>query len=66
MDDNGRFLEFNIFKNKFKLQCTFKEYDRTCKAIPLSLVQMIKSIRTHSEIQIVLPTLKVYQIPLGD
>lgn len=66
MDENSQLLEYNTFKDKYKLQCSYREYDRTCRAITLPLMQMIQNSLIHSEVHMVLPALKVEQMPLGD
>lgn len=54
------------FKNKFDLECSFREYNKVCKAIPLPLLNLIQNHLYYSEGQIILPMLQLNQIPIND
>lgn len=58
MDNHRNFLHFNTFKEKFDVQCSYREFSRICKAIPLALVHLIQNTLSQSRIQAIMPELK--------
>ena len=66
MDDHGNFLHFNTFKDKFDVQCSYREFSRTCKAIPLALIQLIQNTLSQSRIKVDIPELKINQLHISD
>ncbi len=57
LDDNGNFLEYTAFLNKYNLNCTHREYHKVSKAIPLPLIQMMRNTMLYSRIRPI-PTLQ--------
>lgn len=66
MDNIGNFLDFNTFKEKFDVQCSYREFSKICKAIPRALVHLIQNTLSQSRIQAVMPELKIDQLHISD
>lgn len=41
--ENGSLLEYNDFIVKFNIDCTYREFNKICKAIPCSLLMLIRN-----------------------
>uniref|UniRef100_A0A3P9AV59 Reverse transcriptase domain-containing protein n=1 Tax=Maylandia zebra TaxID=106582 RepID=A0A3P9AV59_9CICH len=66
LDERGQFLSVGVFNAKFNIQCSLREYDKVCKAIPLPLLSLIQGYLYYSKAQISLPSLHLNQILLTD
>lgn len=57
MDSNGTILEYKCFKSKFNLDCNLKTYSIVTKAIPTTMINMVKASLQYSSVIPALPTL---------
>ena len=48
------------------VQCSYRELSRTCKAIPLALIQLIQNTLSQSRIKVDIPELKINQLHISD
>ena len=51
IDDNGNLLEYKAFLDKYNLNCTYREYNKICKAIPIPLLQLVQSTLLYVRIR---------------
>ena len=54
--DNGNYLEYKAFLDKNNLNCTYREYNKICKAIPIPVLQLAWSTLLYARTR-PLPTL---------
>lgn len=66
MDNKGLFLELDSFKEKYNIQCSYREYNKICQAIPVPLIQQIQNTLTYSRVMITLPDIKIGNIQIGE
>ncbi len=66
MDNHGSIMELESFNEKFDLQCSHREYNKVCQAIPTPLLQLIQNTLTHSSVRMTLPDIRIGQITLED
>ncbi len=62
MDENGHFIQFSSFIEKFNLKCFFREFSLICKAIPLPLKHMTPNALTHSNVSVKVSELKIGEV----
>uniref|UniRef100_A0A3P9IPY3 Reverse transcriptase domain-containing protein n=1 Tax=Oryzias latipes TaxID=8090 RepID=A0A3P9IPY3_ORYLA len=66
LDSNGEILQLRDFKSKYDIECTTKEFQKTCRAIPIALIHLIKNTILSSYVQIKLPNLVIGEIKLNE
>lgn len=66
LDDQGNFLTFMDFKIKYNIQGSLREFNKVCKAIPVALLNMIKSHLQNYQRQTRLPKLQLNQININN
>lgn len=66
MDEDGEFLEYNVFIDKFQLICTPHQYNKICKAVPLPLTRLIQNIIRTSNVRSLLPRLILAETPINN
>ena len=66
LDRNGNLLDFLSFVEKYNVKCSYKDFKKVCRAIPLSLIQLIRNTLLYSEVTASLPALKVNDCNLID
>lgn len=59
MDCKGILLDYTSFVERFNINCTLREFQRICKAIPIALIQLIQNTLTYSDVTPVLPNLVI-------
>lgn len=66
MDKKGLFLKLDSFKKKYNIRCSYREYNKICQAIPVSLIQQIQNTFTYSKVMITLPDIKTENNQIGE
>ncbi len=66
LDRHGNLLDFSAFVEKYNIRCLYGDFKRICRAIPLSLVQLIRNTLLYSDVTASLPVLKVNDCNLTD
>lgn len=66
MDSDGRLLDYRAWLEKYDLNCTQREYNKICKAIPLPLIQLIQNVLLYLNVELVLPKLMINDCYLSD
>lgn len=66
MDDKGNFGHYNNFKENFSVQCSYRDFNKICNAIPPALVHLIKNPFSQLKVQAVVPKLKINKLHIRD
>ena len=59
-------MKIDSFKEKYDIQCSYREYSKICHAVPAPLIQQIENTLSYSEVRIILPDIRTQQIQIGD
>lgn len=66
LDCNGNILDYKTFVDKYNFNCCHREFKKVCKAIPIPLIQLIKSVLMYANVKAVLPNLVIEECNLYD
>ncbi len=66
MDCKGVLLDYTSFVERSNINCTHREYQKICKAIPVALIHLIQNTLTYSDVTPILPNLSIGHHKLVD